>query len=268
MLVFHLMVVVLPTKLIQCQPKVLVFILKIDMLMLILTIHRKAMKNAFGEVQFQQIILDYYWIPLVSLYVRLSHNIFFLKGWVQTHWGRSFFRVTLPDLVRYKLISFPRRRTRTSKLLNISNTCNVNTSNNDNDNTHANDNRTTDNDKNVVFDAGGFEVGVVFLPFCAHVCIELLGAIKTLKEFYAITFVKKSELPGHILWKGTMSIHVNVMQHILGKQLVQEEICCSFDRNVIKQTMVGAQVNANELIEMLSCIEDFDDVHMIRLRPL
>jgi hypothetical protein len=241
---------------------------------------RRAMKNAFGEVQFQQIILDYYWMPSVSLdvmlYVRslllflpnFSYSIIFIfvKGWLQTHWGKSFFTETLPDLVRNKLISFPRAQTRTSKSSNIGNTSNANTGNNGTP--HTKDNKTTENDKNVVFDAGGFEEGVVFLPFCAHVCIELLGAIKILKNFYAITFVKKSELPGHILWKGTTSIDVNVMQHILGKRLDQEEICCTFDRNVIKQTMVGAHVNEDELMGMLSCIEDFDNIRMIRLRPL
>lgn len=45
----------------------------------------RSIKNAFGEdCQFQQIILDYFWIP---------------KGaWVISHWSKALFRKVLPDL--------------------------------------------------------------------------------------------------------------------------------------------------------------------------
>jgi hypothetical protein len=48
----------------------------------------KSLKRAFGEdILFQQIILDYFWIP---------------KGtWVMTHWTKSFFKEILPSLVDF-----------------------------------------------------------------------------------------------------------------------------------------------------------------------
>mmetsp|Transcript_28780 Transcript_28780/g.32975 ORF Transcript_28780/g.32975 Transcript_28780/m.32975 type:complete len:1095 (-) Transcript_28780:132-3416(-) len=114
----------------------------------------------------------------------------------------------------------------------------------------------------------GLEEGVVFLPFCAHVCKELVGGIHILKNYYAITFVKKKELPGHALWKGTMSIDADVMQHRLGKQLDQEEIYCRFKPSDIYQSMEDAHVNKDDVMRMFLSIDDFDDIRMIRLRPL
>ena len=48
----------------------------------------QALTRAFGQgVRFQQIILDYFWIP---------------KGtWVMTHWSKQFFRATLPALASF-----------------------------------------------------------------------------------------------------------------------------------------------------------------------
>jgi len=40
---------------------------------------RKAMAKAFGTVQFQQVILDYYWMPTVSLFVSYWYILFWLK---------------------------------------------------------------------------------------------------------------------------------------------------------------------------------------------
>ena len=111
------------------------------------------------------------------------------------------------------------------------------------------------------------EEGVVFLPFCAHVCKELVGGIKKLSEYFAITFVKKDELPVHALWKVTMSIEADVMQHRLGKRLDQEEIYCTFQPTDIYQSMEDAHINKDDVMKMLLSIEDFECVRMIRLRP-
>ena len=112
------------------------------------------------------------------------------------------------------------------------------------------------------------EEGVVFLPFCAHVCKELVGGIDKLCTYYAITFVKKDELPGHALWKGTMNIDGDVMQHRLGKRLDQEEIYCTFNPKDIYESMEDAHVNKDEVMKMLLSIDDFKTIRMIRLRPL
>jgi len=114
----------------------------------------------------------------------------------------------------------------------------------------------------------GLEEGVVFLPFCAHVCKELVGGIDILAKYYAITFVKKNELPGHALWKGTMEIDGKIMQERLGKRLDQEEIYCTFNPKDIYESMEDAHVNKDEVMEMLLSIEDYENIRMIRLRPL
>ncbi len=117
----------------------------------------KTLRDAFGEdVQFSQVILDYYWMP---------------TGWLVTRWARTLFQNTLPDLVRKNMLTFPSKRSARSRR----------------------------NETKALF-----EEGVVYLPFCAHVCKELVGAIDILEEFYAISFVKKQDLAGQSLWKGTI----------------------------------------------------------------
>jgi len=59
----------------------------------------KSIRKAFGEdCQFQQIILDYFWIP---------------KGaWVISHWSKALFRQTLPDLASF--LEHPEKRCNSS----------------------------------------------------------------------------------------------------------------------------------------------------------
>jgi len=212
---------------------------------------RKAMLKAFNDVQFQQVILDYYWMP---------------TGWLVTRWNKTLFQETLPDLVRYRMLAFPVARSRRSKPSldgnkNKNSNCNNKNKNIDNQNI-------TETTENNNAGSEGLEEGVVFLPFCAHVCKELVGGIHILKNYYAISFVKKKELPGHALWKGTMSIDADIMQHRLGKQLDQEEIYCRFKPSDIYQSMEDAHVNKDDVMRMFLSIDDFDDIRMIRLRPL
>jgi len=194
---------------------------------------RKAMAKAFGQIQFQQVILDYYWMP---------------TGWLVTRWAKTLFQETLPDLVKHNMLAYPGSRQRSSRKSKAK-TSNVRKKN--------------DEKKEMKL-----EEGVVFLPFCAHVCKELVGGIDILEKYYAITFVKKSELPGHVLWKGTMNIDGQVMQHRLGKRLDQEEIYCTFQPKDIYESMEDAHVAKDEVMKMLLSIEDFANIRMIRLRPL
>eukprot|EP00980_Cylindrotheca_fusiformis_P006350 scaffold1356_cov123-Cylindrotheca_fusiformis.AAC.31 len=110
--------------------------------------------------------------------------------------------------------------------------------------------------------------GVVYLPFCAHVCKELVAGIAVLEQYYAISFVKKSELDGHALWKGTMSIDGKTMQHVLGKRLDQEEIYCTFRPKDIYENMEDSHVRKPAVMRILQAIEDYDNIRMIRLKPL
>ena len=177
-----------------------------------------SLKRAFGDdIQFSQVILDYYWMP---------------TGWLVTRWAKTLFQNTLPDLVKYNLLTYPSTRNRRRR-------------------------KKDDLDE-----------GVVYLPFCAHVCKELVGAIHILEEYYSITFIKKSELAGHSLWKGTMEIDEEVMQTTLGKRLDQEEVYCTFRPKDIFESMEDPHVCKQSVMRVLLAIEDYDNIRMIRLRPL
>lgn len=186
-------------------------------------------------------------------------NIAF-QGWLVTRWAKSLFQNTLPDLVRFKLLAYPGTRSRGGKTTDNSESENVDNNANEEDP----DGPSSPTKRSHI----QLEEGVVFLPFCAHVCKELVGAIHILKKYYAITFVHKDELPGHALWKGTMEIDANVMQHRLGKRLDQEEIYCTFQPRDIYLSMEDSHVNKDDVMKMLLSIEDFEHIRMIRLRPL
>eukprot|EP00934_Nitzschia_sp_Nitz4_P007158 Nitzschia sp. Nitz4//scaffold15_size197535//167603//171173//NITZ4_001605-RA/size197535-augustus-gene-0.216-mRNA-1//1//CDS//3329537796//7148//frame0 len=175
----------------------------------------QTLRDQFGpNIQFSQVILDYYWMP---------------TGWLVTRWAKTLFQQTLPDLVRNQMLTFPSRRKKRGS---------------------------------------AFEEGVVYLPFCAHVCKELVGAINILQKYYAITFVHKKDLPSHSLWKGTMSIDGHVMQTRLGKRLDQEEVYCTFRPKDIYESMEDAHVSKPAVMKVLLAIENYDDIRMIKLRPL
>lgn len=53
----------------------------------------KNLVKYFGDVSFQQIVLDYFWIPPGS--------------WMKKHWRPEFFRVTLPDFIEKGLLEYP-----------------------------------------------------------------------------------------------------------------------------------------------------------------
>jgi hypothetical protein len=179
-----------------------------------------------------------------------------------TRWAKSLFQNTLPDLVRLKLLAFPATRSRNRPKMDVERENNANNSNVEND--HV-DRATSPTPKMSKVE---LEEGVVFLPFCAHVCKELVGAIHTLKKYYSITFVNKDELPGHALWKGTMEIDADVMQHRLGKRLDQEEIYCTFQPRDIYESMEDSHIKKDDVMKMLLSIENFEQIRMIRLRPL
>ncbi|KAL3922218.1 MAG: hypothetical protein SGILL_002324, partial [Bacillariaceae sp.] len=215
-------------------------------------------------------------------------------GWLVTRWAKSLFQQTLPDLVRYKLLEFPdltstqQSNENDGKDGNIlptpdssapvtsdkSSDVEMSSEVGGNDGGEdfmekaipniGDDSCTTDNNHGTI----ALEKGVVFLPFCAHVCKELVGGINILKKYYAITFVHKNELPGHALWKGTMKIDANIMQHRLGKRLDQEEIYCTFQPKDIYGSMEDSHIQKDDVMRMLLSIENFKQIRMIRLRPL
>lgn len=177
----------------------------------------QALQDQFGkDIQFSQVILDYYWMP---------------TGWLVTRWAKTLFQQTLPDLVKRQMLTYPsRRKGRQGKDF--------------------------------------LEEGVVYLPFCAHVCKELVGGIGVLEQYYAISFVHKKDLHGHSLWKGTMDIDGDVMQYRLGKRLDQEEVYCTFRPKDIYESMEDSHVSKPAVMRILLAIKDYDNIRMVKLRPL
>jgi hypothetical protein len=152
----------------------------------------QRLKKAFGaNLQFDQVILDYYWMP---------------TGWLVTWWSKTLFQNMLPDLVREQLLRYPSKRARQKARTR-------NTSNDDSPQQHNDDE---------------LDVGVVYLPFCAHFGKEIVGALPILSQYYRISFVHKKDLAVHALWKGAMTIDADIMQTRLGKRLDQEEMYCTF----------------------------------------
>jgi hypothetical protein len=210
--------------------------------------------RSFGwNTKFQQVILDYYWMP---------------TGWLVTRWAKSLFQNTLPDLVRHGLLDCSSSISSSTDISSSSGSNNSGDNNSVDDDNDENDNQSKE--EKIVQDKDNLrmESGVVFLPFCAHVCKELVGAIKILRHYYTITFLYKSELAAHSLWKGTMRIDGDLMQHRLGKRLDQEEIYCTFNPTDIYQSMEDPHINKDDVMTMLLSIENFDEVRMIRLKPL
>jgi hypothetical protein len=157
-------------------------------------------------------------------------------GWLVTRWAKTLFQQTLPDLVRHGMLTFPSTRKKIRK--------------------------------QGTGPPYPIDEGVVFLPFCAHVCKELVGAIHILELYYDISFLDKKDLHGHSLWKGTMQIDPNVMQHHLGKRLDQEEIYCTFRPKDIYESMEDPHVSKPAIMRILLAIQNYDDIRMVRLRPL
>mmetsp|Transcript_3633 Transcript_3633/g.8766 ORF Transcript_3633/g.8766 Transcript_3633/m.8766 type:complete len:1555 (-) Transcript_3633:156-4820(-) len=225
------------------------------------------LQKSFGwNTKFQQVILDYYWMP---------------TGWLVTRWAKSLFQNTLPDLVRHRLLECSAAGSTSTSTSSSS----TSPTNSDEESEKPNEDATDDNDIDNNDETGNdqsdeqskteeenvpveMEKGVVFLPFCAHVCKELVGAIKILRQYYTITFVKKSELAAHSLWKGTMRIDGDLMQHRLGKRLDQEEIYCTFNPTDIYKSMEDAHIRKDDVMTMLLSIDDYENIRMIRLKPL
>lgn len=65
-----------------------------------------------------------------------------------------------------------------------------------------------------------------------------------------------------------MGIDGDVMQHRLGKRLDQEEIYCTFQPKDIYESMDDSHIKKDDVMQMLLSIDDFENIRMIRLRPL
>ena len=79
--------------------------------------------------------------------------------------------------------------------------------------------------------------------------------------------MRKHELGGTALWTGTQSIDPDCMQAVLGKQIDQEEICCTLDLRSLEQCVEddGTKVELSRVVERL---KDPGNVRFIALEPL
>jgi len=110
--------------------------------------------------------------------------------------------------------------------------------------------------------------GAVYLPFCFHCVKEVTAAIDILSKYYAISFLRKSELAEHALWSATNSIDPNIMQQEFKKAIAQEEIYCTFKPQEAYSAAEDAHISKKEVIQVLRGIEDFEDIRMIKLTAL
>jgi hypothetical protein len=109
-------------------------------------------------------------------------------------------------------------------------------------------------------------IGVVYLPFCYHVVRELVAAIGVLSKFYNISFLRGTELSEHALWRSTQDLPAGTMQRVFGKQINQEDMYCTFGEQYVNQCMENTRVTKVQVVEVLSRIEDFDDIRMIKCK--
>lgn len=149
-------------------------------------------------------------------------------GWDDNHWSRSFFADVLPDLMRQGMLEI------------------------------EDDNNPSNN----------LPCGV-YLPFCFHCFRQIINALPVLRQYYAISFLRRKDLHEISLWKGTQTIDRYSMQKKLGKDLSQENIYCTFGYQEVMQAGTSARDEPREtLVNILSRLEDFKEIRMIKLRPL
>lgn len=246
-----------------------------------------SISSASTALSFRQIILDYYWIP---------------KGtWCMEHWSKEFFSKTLPALVQANMLQYecphvrhaqhahqaPRsynRKKPATTATTIGTTREGGGGGEDDrkmpatitnkDKTAATSNATSTTTTNTVSvrkqvhyetDLG---TGVVYLPFCYHVCKELVAALTILSRYYDISFLQGSQLSEHALWRSTQDLPPDIMQRVFGKQLNQEDLYCTFGPRDVFECMEDTRVGKVQVIEVLSRIEDFEGVRMIKLQAL
>ncbi|GKZ00500.1 hypothetical protein MPSEU_001002400 [Mayamaea pseudoterrestris] len=167
--------------------------------------HRKfvaSLKDHFSGVTFDQVLLDYFWIP---------------TGWDRQHWSRSFFESSL--------VSF------------------------------------------ATLDVVGPDAQI-YLPFCLHCFKEVLICQDVLLKHYNISFLRKIQLNDIALWKGTQNIDRRIMQGVLGKQLNQEEVYCSFGPQTLAEDGSNSYITNDEVRKYCRQLEDFASIRFIVLQAL
>lgn len=111
-------------------------------------------------------------------------------------------------------------------------------------------------------------IGVVYLPFCYHVVKEIVAALRILSQYYDISFLSSSQLSEHALWRSTQDLPADLMQKVFGKQLNQEDLYCTFGPRDVFECMEDTRVSKVQVVEVLSRIEDFDQIRMIKCQAL
>ena len=114
----------------------------------------------------------------------------------------------------------------------------------------------------------GMVSGAVYLPFSLYCVKQVISAIDILSHYYDIGFVEKRNLGEHLLWSGTATINADEMQGVLGKKISQEDIYCTFTASDVLGGMDYDEASNEDVLQVLSGIENFGDVRMIRLTPL
>ena len=106
----------------------------------------------------------------------------------------------------------------------------------------------------------------VYILFCLHCFRQIVNALDLLRPYFAIYFLRKKDLHEISLWRGTQTINPQSMQQLLGKFIDQEDIYCTFGYQEVMEAGTRATDEPKEiLVDILSRLEDFEDIRMIKL---
>jgi len=108
--------------------------------------------------------------------------------------------------------------------------------------------------------------GVVYLPFCMQCFNQLVSCLEEIAACYNIHLLYKGELEEVSLWKTTQNIDANVMQHVFGKALDQEEQYCKLTLGDLRSGGDDEFVCKNDIIKCYERIDQPEEVRYLALR--
>ncbi|KAL9186657.1 hypothetical protein ACHAXT_005895 [Thalassiosira profunda] len=153
-------------------------------------------------------------------------------SWTEEHWKKEFVRDFLPSLVKEGLLDFG---------------------------------DLDDVKYDPELEAHVSAAGVVYLPFCERTLTLVVANEVELSKNFTISFVHKDDLGEHMLHKATNSISEKMMRDTFEKDIAQEEIWCTLNKNKIRNGHGDDSVTWQKVEGVRSRIDRADGVRMIKL---
>lgn len=108
----------------------------------------------------------------------------------------------------------------------------------------------------------------VVLPFTYHCVREVAASIESISKYYAVSFIRQSDLAEYPLWAATNAIDKEVMQGVLAKEMGQEELYCKVTNQDHVQASEVSHITKENVLKVLQDIKDVSEVRMIKLTVL